>query len=422
MQLENKRWMWYLLPSQITAQGLSTVIPLYVIFLGGDIGEVAIISALQNGAVTIGSLVWGRIIDRFHSKRPILVTSFFFVLLCSIGMYFTNSVYVLYLLAIVLGFFMVARSPITQLLVMESVQKNLWSWLFARTSIISSLGMLIAMIIGTVGSFYFDLRPYFLICAISSGIALVLSTSVKGDRIHIERSSIAHSLHGLRYSIGHHHFVFPKFLEAYDFRHIIMLFKGKISNEIGIFYLASFFFYFGSNVYFTAWTPFLKNQHFSNADVFLNYAVQMVTMLLVFFIAPKIISKFGEERSTILAHIPRILAVLIPAISLFSMVGVLGFPVTITSACLMVIAFSIYSTSSSVIFFKSIPQGFEGKYLGVNSAVTGIGVFAGSLVTGELTKSLGYAAMFVTASAVLVVSLVLYQTYFRYRLSHDRTV
>jgi len=422
MQLQNKRWMWYLLPSQITAQGLSTVIPLYVIFLGGDIGEVAIISALQNGAVTIGSLVWGRIIDRFHSKRPILVTSFLFVLLCSIGMYFTNSVYVLYLLAVVLGFFMVARSPVTQLLVMESVQKNLWSWLFARTSIIGSLGMLVAMVIGTVGSFYFDLRPYFLICAASSGIAMILSMSVKGDGIHIERSSIAHSLHGLRYSISNHHFVFPKFLEVYDFRHIIALFKGKISNEIGIFYLASFFFYFGSNVYFTAWTPFLKNQHFSNGDVFLNYAVQMITMLLVFFIAPKIISKFGEERSTILAHIPRILAVLIPAISLFFMAEGLGFPVTMTSACLMVIAFSIFSTSSSVIFFKSIPQGFEGKYLGVNSAVTGVGVFAGSLVTGELTKSLGYAAMFVTASAVLVVSLVLYQTYFRYRLSHDKTV
>ncbi|MDH2907176.1 MAG: MFS transporter [Candidatus Nitrosotalea sp.] len=420
MQLQNKRWIWYLLPSQITSQGLSTVIPLYVIFLGGDIGEVAIISALQNGAIAMGSLTWGKIIDRFHSKRPILVTSFFFVLLCSLGMYFTNSIYILYGLATVLGFFMVAKSPVTQLLVMESVQKNLWSWLFAKTSIISTLGMLVAMIIGTIGSFYFDLRPYFLICAVSSGISMVLSTLVRDrDSVHIERSSIAHSLHGLRYSISHHHFVFPKILEVYDFRHIITLFKGRISNEIGIFYLASFFFYFGSNMYLTAWTPFLKNQNFSNADVFLNYTIQMIAMLLVFFIAPKIISKFGEERSTILAHIPRILAVMIPAVSLFFMVGTLGFPVTMTSACMMVIAFSIYSTSSSVIFFKSIPQGFEGKYLGVNSAITGIGVFAGSFVTGELTKFLGYAIMFLSASAVLVVSLVLYKIYFRYRLSNN---
>ena len=407
-----------MLPAQITAQGLSTVIPLYVIFLGGDIGEVAIIAALQSGSVAIGSLAWGRIIDRFHAKRPILVLSFFFVLLCSIGMYFTNSIYILYGLATILGFFLVARSPVTQLLVMESVQKNLWSWLFARTSIISTLGMLVAMAIGTVGSFYFDLRPYFLICAASSGVSMVLSTAVKGEGVHLERSSIAHSLHGLRYSISNYHFVFPKVLEAYDFRHIITIFRGKISHEIGIFYLASFFFYFGSNIYFTAWTPFLKNQNFSNSDVFLNYMIQMATMLLVFFIAPKIISKFGEEKSTILAYIPRILAVIIPAVSLLFMTGISGFPMTIASSCLMVIAFSIFSTSSSVIFFKSIPQGFEGKYLGVNSAVTGVGIFVGSLVTGELTKFLGYATMFLSASVILVVSLVLFQIYFRYRLSH----
>ena len=420
MQLQAKRWIWYLLPSQITAQGLSTVIPLYVIFLGGNIGEVAIIAALQNGAVAIGSLAWGRIMDRFHNKRSILVISSFFILLCSLGMYFTSSIYILYGLATILGFFMVAKGPVTQLLVMESVQKNLWSWLFARTSIISTLGMLVAMAVGTFGSFYFDLRPYFLICAASSGAAMVLSTAVKGESIHLERSSIAHSLHGLRYSISNYHFIFPKNLEAYDFRHITALFKGKISHEIGIFYLASFFFYFGSNIYFTAWTPFLKNLKYSDSDVFLNYFIQMATMLVIFFIAPKIISKLGEERSTMLAFLPRILAVMIPAISSIFLVGILGFPVTIASACFMVIGFSIFSTSSSVIFFKSIPQGFEGKYLGVNSAVTGVGIFVGSLVTGELTKFSGYSTMFIFASSILVVSMILFRVYFRYRLSQKK--
>lgn len=407
-----------MIPAQITSQGLSTVIPLYVIFLGGDIGEVAIISALQNAAVAVGSIVWGKIIDRFHVRRAILVISFFFVLLCSLGMYFTNSIYVLYGIAPILGFFMVAKSPVTQLLVMESVQKNLWSWLFARTSVISTLGMLAAMAIGTVGSLYFDLRPYFLICAFSSGAAMVLSIAVKGAGFHLERSSIAHSLHGLQYAISHIHFVFPKSTELYDFKHIITIFKGKVSNEIGIFYLASFFFYFGSNMYFTGWTPFLKNHNFSNSAVFLNYMIQTAVMLLVFFIAPKIISKLGEERSTIVAYIPRILAVSIPAFSVPLMSGIMGAPLAITSSCLMVIAFSIFSTSSSVIFFKSIPQGFEGKYLGVNSAVTGIGVFAGSLVTGELTKSFGYATLFLSSAAILVGSLILYQAYFRYRLSN----
>jgi MFS family permease len=88
---------------------------------GGNIGEVAIITALQSGSVAIGSLAWGKIIDRFHAKKMMLVISSFFVLLCSIAMYFTNSVYVVYTTSPILGFFMVARNPVMNLLVMESI-------------------------------------------------------------------------------------------------------------------------------------------------------------------------------------------------------------------------------------------------------------------------------------------------------------
>lgn len=411
--------MWYILPGQITNQGLSIVIPLYVIFLGGDIGEVAIISALQNAAVAIGSIFWGRIIDRFHTRRHILLISFFVVFLCSLGMCFTRSIVVLYCISPILGFFIVGRNPVTQLLVMESVQKNLWSWLFARTSVISTLGMLFAMAIGTVySSLYFDLRPYFLICATSSGIAMALSMMVKGGRFHLERSSVAHSIHGLRYTLNHHHFIFPKILELYDFKHIITIFRGKISNEIGVFYIAIFCFNLGSNMYSTAWSPFLISRHFSNSGVFLNYMVQTAVMLAVFFIAPKIISKMGEERSTLVAFVPRVLAVAIPGVAISIMMGSFSAILAIISSCLLVVGFSIFNTASSVIFFKSIPQGFEGKYLGVNSAVTGIGVFAGALVTGEFTKAFGYSVLFFSSATVLVISLVLFVAYFRHRLSH----
>ena len=141
-------------------------------------------------------------------------------------------------------------------------------------------------------------------------------------------------------------------------------------------------------------------------------------MLGVFFIAPKVIAKIGEERATITAYIPRVLAVVIPGVLVPLMVGTMGFVLAIVSSCLMVIGFSIFSTSSSVIFFKSIPQGFEGKYLGVNSAITGIGVFVGSLVTGELTKFFGYTTLFLSSSAILVCSLISFLMYFRYKLSN----
>ncbi len=415
---KNGKWIWYLFPSNIASQGLSTVIPLYVIFLGGNIGEIAIIVALQNGTSAFGSIFWGKVIDRFHVRRAVVLSSFFVVMLCSLLMYLTNNINILYLISPLLGFFLVGKNPVTQLLVMESIHKNQWHWLFARTSIIGTFGMLGAMMIGAIGSVYFDLKPYFLICAASCIATMGLSMMIKESQFHLERSSIAHSIHGLRYLISHFYFEFPKMLELYDYKHIITIFKGKVTDEIGIFYITNFLFYLGSNIYFTAFTPFLIKYSFSNSDVFLIYMIQTAVMISIFYLAPRFISKMGEERSILLSYGPRIAAVLTAGLFIPMTIGTGSFVVATISAALMVVAFSIFSTASSVIFFKSIPQGFEGKYLGVSSSITTVGLFIGALSTGQLANSFGYTITYIVASGILVASFALFRVYLRYRLSN----
>lgn len=415
---KNQNWLWYLLPANITAEGLHVVLPLYVIFLGGDINEVSVIVALHYGAAAFGSIFWGKIIDRFYVRRTVLIVSLSVILLCCIWLYFIKSLDVLFIISPLIGFFVVGKNPITHLLVMESAPQNKWGWLFARTSVIATFGMFGALLIGTAWSWYFDLSPYFLICAMSGGVAIGLSTVIKESYFHLERSSIAHSIHALAYSFRHFYFVFPKIPELYDYKHIITIFKGKVSDEIGILFLTNFLFYFGSNIYFTAYTPFLKSFNFSDSAVFLIYMIQTASMITIFFLVPRLISKIGEERATIIAYAPRIIAVLIAGLVMPLMLGIGNFVVAIVSACLMVVAFSIFSTSSSVILFKSIPQGFEGKYLGVNSSITGISVFGGALATGQLTNLFGYTVSFLTSAVILAVSLVLFRLYLKYRLSH----
>ena len=417
---KNSKWIWYLFPSNVVTQGLCTVIPLYVIFLGGNIGEIAIIVAMQNGASAFGAIFWGKIIDRFHIRRTVLLVTFFVVMLCSLMMYFTNSINVLYVISPLLGFFIVGKNPVAQLLVMESIHKNQWRWLFARTSIIGTFGMLGAMIIGAIGSVYFDLKPYFLICAAACVATMGLSMTIKESQFHLERSSIAHSIHGLRYVFSHFHVDLPKIPELHDYKHIITIFKGRVTDEIGVFYITNFLFYLGSNIYFTAFTPFLKNYGFSNSDVFLIYMIQTAAMISVFFLAPRFISKMGEERSISLSYVPRIAAVVIAGLFIPITIGQGSFAVAIISASLMVIAFSIFSTATSIIFFKSIPQGFEGKYLGVNSSITTVGLFIGALCTGQLANSFGYTITYAVASGILVTSFALFRVYLRYRLS-DKT-
>src|SRR5689334_13170889 len=102
VSMKNGGWIWYIFPSNIATQGLCTVIPLYVIFLGGDISEIAVIVALQNGASAFGSIFWGKIIDKFHVRRSVLLVSFFVVMLCSLVMYFTNTINILFVISPIL--------------------------------------------------------------------------------------------------------------------------------------------------------------------------------------------------------------------------------------------------------------------------------------------------------------------------------
>lgn len=418
-----KNWIWFILPINIAAEGLHTAVPLFVIQLGGDIGEVSVVTAMHYGAAALGGIFWGRILDKYHAKKAVLLISFSIILLSCVWLYYTAQIEPIYLIAPLTGFFLVVRSHVTQMLVMESSPNNQWSRIFARTSILSTFGSLAAMLIGAIWSLYFDSRQYFMICAISTGIAILISLQITKTHFHIELSTIAHSIQGIHYIFSHfrlhHHFVFPRVPELYDYKHIITILKGKTSHEIGFLFLTNFLFYFGSNIYFTSLTPFLKSLGLSDSTVFSLYLTQTSTMVGFFFVAPKIISKLGEEQATMLAYVPRICGVLIAGFLITVFVGTQSLLFAILSMCLMVVGFSVYSTANSVLFFKTIPKGFEGRYLGVNSSMVGMGVFFGALTAGFITTSFAYQITFLVSSVILFGSLTLFRFYVHHRLSSN---
>jgi MFS family permease len=417
----NKRWIWFILPINIAAEGLHTAIPLFVIFLGGGVSDVSVLVAIHYGAAALGSIFWGKVLDKYHAKKSVLLVSFSVVFLSSVWLYYTTQIEPIYVISPLSGFFLVARSQVTQMLVMETSPNNQWSRLFARTSILSTFGSIGAMLIGAVWSIYFDSRQYFAICAAFTAIAFALSLQITRTHFHIERSAIAQSIQGIHYVFSHfrlhHHFVFPRMPEIYDYKHIITILKGKVSHEIGFLFLTNFLFYFGSNIYFTALTPFLKSLGLADSTVFSLYLVQTCTMAGIFFAAPKIIAKMGEERSTMVSYVPRICGILIAGFLISAFVGIYSLIFTILSMCLMVIGFSVYSTANSVLLFKTIPKGFEGRYLGVNSSMVGLGVFGGALTTGFVTESLHYVATFLLSAFIVLGSLILFRMYLNHKIS-----
>ncbi|PJB97953.1 MAG: MFS transporter, partial [Nitrosopumilales archaeon CG_4_9_14_0_8_um_filter_34_10] len=209
-----------------------------------------------------------------------------------------------------------------------------------------------------------------------------------------------------------------KIPHPHDFKPIISIFQRKMSHEIGILFLTNFLFYFGSNIFSTAFIPFLKKFNFTNSEVFLVYMIQTIVLLVIFFFVPRLISKVTEERATQIAYLPRVLGVIIAASLIPSMIGINSILTAIISTSLMVSAFSIFSVSNSIILFKAIPKGFEGRYLGVNSFMVGVGIFLGALTAGYVSNAMSYSATFIIAISILLISLGMFRIYLKHRLSH----
>jgi hypothetical protein len=49
-----------------SCSGLSIIIPIYMLSLGGQVREVPIAVFLSNLAVTLGAVFWGKLIDAMH--------------------------------------------------------------------------------------------------------------------------------------------------------------------------------------------------------------------------------------------------------------------------------------------------------------------------------------------------------------------
>jgi MFS family permease len=101
--------MFFVLPSSITAEGLHIVIPLYVLFLGGNVVDVGIVVGLHYALSAIGAVFWGKIIDKYQIKRTILVTCFLSITICSVGLFFTDDLNLVFTISSVTGFFIIGR-------------------------------------------------------------------------------------------------------------------------------------------------------------------------------------------------------------------------------------------------------------------------------------------------------------------------
>jgi MFS family permease len=395
-----------------SSNGLSTIIPIYMLALGGQVREVAVAMFLSNLAMTLGAVFWGRLIDAMHWRKIIVAACSAAIAITCMSMYFVSSIPLLMLLSALVGFFSVGPAPVTNLLVMEKSRKEDWLRTFSWTSLISSGGLVIAMVAGYLWLMQYDAQSYAVVCSgiaiLSLGLTIMF---VKDPPATLERKAIAMSPAALVDRLKQVPVMFLKPVSDLSLTKL----QTSVSRKEFLFFAGTGLFFLSGSLLYTPYTPFMKDIGISDSQVFLAYTV--LHMSKVFFLPfnHRLVARGGEETMGRLAYIPRMFGIVLAVAAAFLFVSNPESILMMTLAVFVAaeVGFSIWSTTTTSSLLKMIPNGRAGSVLGVNSAIIGAGLLIGSIAAGEVAATFGYGVTFALAIAFLVASFTLVSKYFR---------
>jgi MFS family permease len=393
-----------------SSTGLSTIIPIYILALGGDVREVAIAMFLSNLATTLGAIFWGRLIDSMHWRSTIVAICSAAIAITGASMFFVSSIPILMLLSALVGFFSVGPAPVTNLLVMEKSRKDEWLKTFSWTSLISAAGLVLAMVAGYFWLMHYSAQTYAVVCSAIAISSLALTMIfVKDPNNTLDRRALLRTP-ALFYRLRQVPMIFLRPMPELSTAKI----RTKLSKKELLFFAGTGLYFLSGNLMFTPYTPFLKDSGVSDAEVFLAYTILHMCKVVFLPFNHRIVALKGEEGMSKIAYIPRIMGI---GLAVAAAVMVAANPGSILMITVLAfvgteIGFSLWSATTTSSLLKIIPAGQEGRVLGINSAVIGAGLLIGSIAAGEVSAAFGYGVTFALAIAVAIASFALVGRFF----------
>ncbi|WP_228369212.1 MFS transporter [Candidatus Nitrososphaera gargensis] len=398
-------WAYYLIPFNASTSGLSTAIPLYLLNYGGGVKEVALAIFLSAIASTIGSLLWGKLIDRMRLRTAVIIVGAASLSILAVCTYFASDISVLILISTMVGFLTAGIGPVTNVFVMERSARKDWVMTSSWITLATCAGIVIAMLAGYLWLMFYqdDARSFAIVCSglamISIIMASTLSRNVKpasylgADKKELSPNAANQGIKSWRSMLG-----------------------GMTKREC-IFLVGLCLYFISGNLFFTPYTPFLKENGISDSEIFLAYTILHLSKVIYLPFNSRATSALGGENNTIKwAYVPRLIGIL--SIAAFA-AGVAGNSATILLTITFVafiaidVSFSMWHTATTALFMRGISLGNEGKMFGINGGVVGIGLFLGSVIAGEAAPQFGYTATFSMSAGLFAISFIIMAMLFK---------
>lgn len=447
-------WSWYLVPLNAGSTGLSTIIPLDMLQLGATAGQVAMAVFLSGIASTVGALLWGKLMSTANLQVMVILVSAGSIVVTSIVMMlFISNFYGLLLISTLNAILTAGSGPVTNMLIMQRSHETERIKLFSWTSLISCVGLVIAMVVGYVWLNYYSTKSYSAICGLIGVAAVLLTlfftrrsssssdcllTHKENEAIASEKIKISSKSVELRKAIHQALVIMPSMqvhLTSIKKSFVMLQFPSSVasattttssfqkllSSKETLFFAGVGLYFLSGNLFFVPYTPFLKGSGISDSEVFLAYAILHLSKVIFLPFNNRIVMAIGgEQRAAKWSYVPRFSGILLTAmVALLLTAGsttansygknssTLLLIVTVVAFVAIDVPFSIWNTTTTSFLMRTIPSGKEGRVLGVNNSIVGAGLLIGSITSAETIEVFGYGITFVISAIVFVSSLIL---------------
>jgi MFS family permease len=402
-------WVYSVLPVSLATGPLGTLIQLHLIQLNGPTQGVIYASlavAAFNFVSIPAAMFWGFTTDRLHSRRKLIVASFFLegtILLAFVLISNTAGTILVYSL---FAFVSAASATPLNLLIMESEPKTSWAGAFARLSMMSSIGNVAGLILSTVWA---QELPIVLLSlplgSLAVASAVLAWITVRDPRMSLEGETIVRREPSFFARLLSLPLMFINVPRPSDFRRVFRGLRYELTSYVPLFYISTVLFYFSSGVFNTSFVPALSNFSLSAGEIFAVILAGTVVQALAFQFAGGYIAR----RSLASASIQGLLLrggcyALMGIFALISAGNAFIFPALVLYPLAAGVAFVAYYTSSNTMMFNTVQGRSPGSALGVYSAVVGFATLAGSLASGFISILSGFHVTFISAGLILLIA------------------
>jgi len=399
----------------------SILIPLMIAqVLHYSVADLGVLSSLVSLVGVIGSLVWGRLSDAAHRRKPFIVISFVGVSLGFAGIALVQSFTTLLLLNMMLNFFWVANATMTILIVIENKEESRWEGKIGHLNQIGALGWVVGLILGSLflaaASRFIgestSIRILFAVLSLGAAGASLLAvrfvprTTPKFTQRRFRGKIVALGnflVERGRFSPYHlYHRFNPRRLPA------LLWGEGGLRSETKRFLVATLLAFIAVG-FFAVPIPLLLSQRFGlpSSTVFLYFVVLNSGVVLAYPCASRRIKRAGNKAVQQGALAVR--SLLFIAAALYLTVSRAVPPTWVLASFFLAIGvtWSFFQLSGVAFASRLAKPEYRGQTLGLYNAIAGVGMIIAGATSGLLCQYIGYQATFAAAAIFLAASLLI---------------